>query len=251
MEEANDDVPTLQNELTLLNAIFPEELLFDTHNQEVIYTNSSNATLKLRLPSGYPASDALPDLIFAAGPAPQKLDLRNQYRQALKEAQLTHGEPVLDAMISIFNQLLESLADYEQDGSRNPDSPRAFNAKDASNQTGANSLTVVIWLHHLLATAKRKQALDPPKSTHGTVSGITKPGYPGLMIFSGPAAEVEEHVQALKGMNWQAFQVRYEEAVRWEFKHGDGMKEVETMGEVVEEIGEGRKEAFMEAMRMK
>lgn len=249
MEERDENASSLQDEITLLQAMYPDELHFNDKTQDIIYTSSSHATLNIRLPSLYPASNALPDLISVTGPPPQKFDLRNQYREALRDAHLVPGDPVLDAMINVFHELLESSALHAEADPRSGDTQEALNG--VSNPDGSQFLTVVIWLHHLLATSKRKQALDPPRSAHGFVSGLTKPGYPGLMIFSGPAAEVEEQVQALKGLNWQAFQVRYEEAERWEFKHGEGMKEVETMGEVVEEIGEERKEVFMEAMRMK
>ncbi|EXJ90514.1 hypothetical protein A1O1_03617 [Capronia coronata CBS 617.96] len=92
--------------------------------------------------------------------------------------------------------------------------------------------TVIIWLHHLLALSKRKLAVTPTTttttiSTTGTtmssssssspsssnsisISGLTKPGYPGIMVFSGPKDLVDAHVRELRGLNWQAFQVRYD-----------------------------------------
>ncbi|KAL2429948.1 hypothetical protein ABEF95_013413 [Exophiala dermatitidis] len=84
--------------------------------------------------------------------------------------------------------------------------------------------TVIIWLHHLLALSKRKLAVTPSTTAHthtttGTlsssssvsgISGLTKPGYPGIMIFSGPRDLVDAHVAQLRALNWQAFQVRYD-----------------------------------------
>ena len=107
---------------------------------------------------------------------------------------------------------------------------------------------LIVWLHHLLNTNKRKQALSP--SLPG-VSGITKPGYPGVLIYSGSSEAVHEHVDALKQLNWQAFQVRYESDEAWTFTHGEGIKEVEAMKDVVAEVGSSNKDHFMEAMRMK
>ena len=85
------------------------------------------------------------------------------------------------------------------------------------------------------------------------VSGITKPGYPGVLVYSGPYTAVTEHVNDLKAKNWQAFQVRYEGDEIWSFGHGHGIVEVETLGEVVADIeGETeQKEAFMSAMKIK
>ena len=80
------------------------------------------------------------------------------------------------------------------------------------------------------------------------------------MIFSGPSSAVNEHVDTLKAENWQAFQVRYEEYELWTFAHGKGVKEVETMAEVVKGVqpsegkksevgrGERQKKQFLEAV---
>ncbi|KAI9655173.1 MAG: hypothetical protein M1821_005656 [Bathelium mastoideum] len=249
MEEISGNETSLEDEITLLKAMYPEELHYNTSNQELVYTSPTQAILKVRIPISYPISQNIPDIIFVTGPGPQKLDLRNRYRQALEEAHLVPGEPALDAMITTFSELVESVASSETQELAHVD--RQASRSGNVDLDGTKFSTVIIWLHHLLATSKRKHALSPPSSKQGPVSGLTKPGYPGIMIFSGRATEVNEHVQALKGLNWQAFQVRYEDDQLWLFKHGDGMKELETMGEVVEEIGEERKEVFMEAMRMK
>jgi hypothetical protein len=55
----------------------------------------------------------------------------------------------------------------------------------------------------------------------------------------------------LKGLQWAAFQVRLESEEEWVFGHGKGVKEMEGLGDVVNDVGEERKKAFMEAMRMK
>ena len=99
-----------------------------------------------------------------------------------------------------------------------------------------------------MASSKpRKMALSPAES----VSGVTKLGYPGVLVFYGPANAVREHVDELKGQNWAAFQVRMDSTEAWEFAHGEGVKEVESMGELVAEIGEARKEEFMQIMKIK
>ncbi|CAN9428253.1 unnamed protein product [Alternaria alternata] len=52
--------------------------------------------------------------------------------------------------------------------------------------------------------------------------------------------------------NWQAFQVRYEEEELWHFAHGTGVKEMESMSEVVKgvetegSIGKTQKEELLE-----
>ncbi|KAK0895534.1 hypothetical protein LTR91_012770 [Friedmanniomyces endolithicus] len=78
-----------------------------------------------------------------------------------------------------------------------------------------------------------------------------KPGYPGVLLYSGPAEAVHDFVNELKQQNWQAFQIRLEVTEEWLLRHGTGVIEVETMKEVVAEVGEARKDVFLEAMRMK
>ena len=85
------------------------------------------------------------------------------------------------------------------------------------------------------------------------VNGITKPGYPGVMNFSGPKIAVDAHVQQLKQQRWQAFQVRFEMDETWSLVHGLGIIEVESMAEVVAEVEKAaeQKDVFMEVMKMK
>ncbi|KAF2238358.1 hypothetical protein EV356DRAFT_507462, partial [Viridothelium virens] len=241
--------------------MYPDEFHFNNKTQEITYTTLSHATLQLRLSSSYPNSSSLPDLISVTGAPPQKVDLRNQYRLALQSIHLSPNEPVLDSMLTTFNDLLESTSTSIT--TPNPDVPSPTTAHptspphtSSSPTTPSPTLTVIIWLHHLLATSKRKLALHPASSS---IAGLTKPGYPGVMVFSGPRDDVEAHVAALKAQRWQAWQVRYEEVEEdgagsegaWAFGHGEGVREVEGMGEVVAGIeGEGRRRVFLGAMGM-
>jgi hypothetical protein len=159
------------------------------------------------------------------------------------------GDSCLDAVIAEFSELLDVLESDKCEESRQ----REALEEQANSTVSEQGKTVIIWLHHLLATSKRKQALSPEGLDSASITGITKPGYPGVLIFSGPAAAVDTHVQALKHLRWQAFQVRYEAYETWEFKHGNGIIEVETLGEVVTELEKvvKGKETFMEALKIK
>ena len=87
---------------------------------------------------------------------------------------------------------------------------------------------------------------DPAKSIVGKVrtltlnivAGITKPGYPGVLIFSGEQTAVDAHCAELRNQRWQIFQVRYDESVLrpWKFSHLSKIVEVETMSEVAQSI---------------
>jgi hypothetical protein len=244
---SGDNESRLATELELLNAMYPDQIDFNLRSRDFKFSSES-ALLHLRLPEHYP-SNSTPDVISASDSS--KIDLRDQTKAAIRELDLVAGEEALDAVIACFQGVI-AAADNTRNNSSADTQSRSRHV--TSSNTPEVPKTVIIWLHHLLALSKRKLALAPAS----TVSGVTKPGYPGIMIFSGPTAAVSEHVDVLKAQNWQAFQVRYEECVRWEFAHGVGVKEVESMAEVVREVegsGEGvgriRKEEFLMAAGIK
>lgn len=224
----------LATELALLESMYPDQIRYSEKAREVSY-RSPVGNFTLRLPSGYLASE-LPEVLSAnAG----STDLRERLKQQLKGCD--EGEEVLDSIVLSFIQLAEAAEEQT-----------AANGIRHGPGTQENALegkaTVIVWLHHLLNTNKRKQALSPPLPG---VSGVTKPGYPGVLVYSGPATAVHEHVNELKQLNWAAFQVRLESEEEWSFAHGHGVTECEAMKEVVAEVGEQHKEVFLEAMRMK
>ncbi|KAK3718004.1 hypothetical protein LTR37_005430 [Vermiconidia calcicola] len=219
-----EQVERLRDELSLLEAMYPAQVIYVEKGSEVKYSSDAGY-FQLRLPEGYLANE-LPEVISARS---ARTDLRGQLKQHVQACSL--GEEIIDSVITAFNELAESCAQTH----------------DQTNQGDLGKATVVVWLHHLLNTNKRKQALSPPSPE---VSGLTKPGYPGVLIYSGPVRAVHEHVSELKQLNWAAFQVRLESDDEWTFTHGSGAKEVESMKDLVAEVGDKR-EMFMEAMRMK
>lgn len=223
----------LRTELSLLEAMYPGQILYQQKRREMKYT-SDVGCFELRLPDSYLSND-LPEVLSASA---GRADLREQLRQYVQECD--SGEEILDSIVANFDTLAASSAySLEQD---NHDDKRK-----ASIHNDASRATIVVWLHHLLNTNKRKQALSPPSPG---VSGITKPGYPGVLVYSGPAEAVHEHVSELRQLNWQAFQVRLESEEEWRFDH-EGVREVESMKEVVAGIGDEKRELFLEVMRMK
>ena len=222
----------LHAEVSLLEAMYPDQVNFDEKASEIRY-HSDRGSFQLRLPHGY-LHDQLPEVLSARS---GHIDLRENLKQHTQGC--PRGVEVLDFVVSSFIETLEHLTTDETSDGQSGSLP----VSDADS----SKVTIVVWLHHLLNTNKRKQAISPSPG----VSGVTKPGYPGVLIYSGSAEAVHEHVNALKQLNWQAFQVRLEIDDEWPLAHGTGVKEVETMKEVVAEIGEVRKELFMEAMRMK
>lgn len=230
MASESDD--RLSTELELLEAMYAEQIKYIPKGRELTYTTTHGAILTLRLPDGY-LTTSLPDVLSASV---GKSDVRDAVKTQIQECEV--GLEILDSVLSSFNDLAEEVGNVQATAADQK------NVKD-SKELGGSS-TVIIWLHHLLNTNKRKLCLSPT-----SLSGITKPGYPGVLVYSGSAKDVHEHVNELKGQNWAAFQVRHESDDLWDFTHGTGIVEVEAMKEVVAGVGEKHKEEFLEAMKIK
>jgi hypothetical protein len=239
---ASDAEERLDNELALVLAMYPDQVTWDAHSREATF-RLPNASLKLRLQDDY-LTTGRPVIVSASV---GKDDISDQVRERIME-EFKPGEEILDSTIMIFDEL---AAHHELEASSQSPEPLSGSSSATSygseSSGGGGDATIVVWLHHLLNTNKRKLALSPDPS----VSGITKPGYPGVLVYSGPAKAVREHVNDLKGQNWAAFQVRLEVDEAWEFSHGSGVREVEAMGDVVTAVGEARKADFMQAMKIK
>ncbi|KAI0429718.1 hypothetical protein F5Y09DRAFT_249737 [Xylaria sp. FL1042] len=256
---ATEAVERFQAELDLLLAMYPESLSFSLKARELKYlcvddddsSPKSPAVLTLRLPDTYPLS-GIPDIISATGH--YKEDLRSATKAVFSSIGAPAGEEVLDALLLAFRDLVSSQENPRQD--------TAVQATGQSESTyrGTDALanrTVIIWLHHLLNTNKRKLALNPSMAG-SEISGITKPGYPGVMIFSGERSAVDSHVLELRNQRWQAFQIRYDtnnDAVPygiWQFKHGTCICEVGSMSDVAQSIVDPQlKEVFLGSIGVK
>lgn len=251
----------LGNELELLKAMYPESIDFDTRGRELKYTPPApgegdglvtKGVLVLRLPDTYPAT-GLPDLITAKDARGQ--DARTQVSAAFGKLGVDEGEEVLDAYVLAFQDFINESEgddpDHQDQAAR-----QGERGGGSGEQQAQPRKTVVIWLHHLLNTNKRKLALSPGLDA-ASVSGLTRPGYPGVMVFSGPRDAVDAHVGEMRAQRWQAFQVRYdsEEVARdlsWAFEHGTGIREVESLGEMAQGIsGEEHREMFLRVMGLK
>ena len=274
-EQASEASERLELELNLLREMYPDLITFDRKSRDFKYTspNSANATLVVRLPEHYPTAEDEPQIISACDRS--KNDIRDKMQRAFD----TYGfyqqnAEVLDVLVERFETVtadtmqadLATLLDGQYCASHHKGIELDWRSKLPSK-------TVIIWLHHLLATTKRKLAVTPTLNTcvlvndrieNLDISGITKPGYPGIMIFSGRSDLVDAHVRELKDLNWQAFQVRYDSALdggipgkrdaeQWEFSCGKAkIVEVETMAQVVQNIAdEDNRQIFLKAVGVK
>lgn len=239
-----------QVEVELLQAMYPEQVDYNPTSYEFRYSGVNGGAMLLRIPESYPER-GLPELLSASDTA--KNDMRSTMKTAIDDMKLIQGEELLDALVQGFEDVLSKERDVESDSWHKEEEA------DIMKALQKNSKTVIVWLHHLLNTNKRKLALNPslnPDPDGGNVSGVNKPGYPGILVYSGPRSLVESHVAELKQQRWQAFQVRYDEAHAkdsvWEFAHGTGIREVESISEMVQSIiGESNKSAFLKATGVK
>ena len=254
MDSPSANPERLNTELSLLNAMYTSSLGYNPTSSELTFhcPSSPKSRLILRLPSDYP-SKSTPQVISACDSSQQ--DVRSDVVKFVNELPTDEGE-VLDLILQSFSELIDQRC-----STKPIDSP--LNKSTSTTPTSPPEKTIIIWLHHLLATSKRKLALHPSISSN-LISGITKPGYPGVLLFTGSQKAVDEHVSELKAQNWQAFQVRYEEEEVWELSHasgegggdgdgkGRGIREVESMAEVVAGIvGEERREMFLRVVGVK
>ncbi|KAM0720965.1 hypothetical protein Q7P37_003250 [Cladosporium fusiforme] len=221
------------NEVALLQAMYPDQVSWNADSQEMTF-KGTNSSMVLRLEDDYLTTGRPVVLAASVG----KRDISGEVKKQLLQ-EYAAGEEVLDATVTIFDSL---VADHElhalSEGLEQP---------AATDEPEGGRATIVVWLHHLLNSNKRKMALSP----NAALSGVTKPGYPGVLVYSGPANAVREHVAELKELNWAAFQVRLDVDEAWNFAHGKGVKEVEGMGDLVGEIEEAKKEDFMLAVKIK
>lgn len=261
-ETADEPEERLGNELELLEAMYPGCITFDSRGRELKYSPTSardgltKELLVLRLPDNYPAKGQ-PDLITAKDS--KGLDARTQASAAFSGLAIVEGEEALDAFILAFQDFInESAADS---------SPQDIAIITSAKETKQPRKTVVIWLHHLLNTNKRKLALSPGLDGE-SVSGLTRPGYPGVLVFSGPKDAVDSHVAELRSQRWQAFQVRYDseqdgghgtgggndddDDLAWGFEHSKGVREVESLGDMAQGITRAEhRETFLRVMGLK
>ncbi|OCT51084.1 hypothetical protein CLCR_08969 [Cladophialophora carrionii] len=272
--DASENSTRFENELALLEAMYPDLISFDSKSRELKYTspNSSSAVLVLRLQDQYPAGPDKPQIISASDGS--RNDIRDKVQQAFETVAFDEqGSEILDILLNRFEEVMAETTQVPvaetSDGQHNAIKD---NRVDADTGFTPPSKTVIIWLHHLLATSKRKLAVNPslnarvlsPKGySSPDISGITKPGYPGIMIFSGRSDLVNAHVGELKALNWQAFQIRYDSAEEskqhdhapdeWQFSCGKGkIVEVGTMAELVQSIvKEHHKSTFLQAVGLK
>ena len=178
-------------------------------------------TLQLTLPREYPTG-ANPVVTFTA----PSLSKANHHT-----LQANLNDYLSSQSSSREERLLEIVQSFT-DGIPSQSSPiPAVETSEATQSASNNTSSIVlIWFHHLLSTRKRKAILALQ-----SLRGISKPGYPGILVLQGPKDILEDAITELKGMRWQAMQVRAEIG-NHEKQLNEGIHEVETVAAVVEQM---------------
>lgn len=189
---------------------------------------------------------------------------RKQARAALDDivTTLEPGTEVLDLLVSDFAALLPDLTRPASRTSNHDSAPTDPSTSTTSSSRSAGAKPkikrVVIWSHHLLATSKRRDILSWSRELD--LCGYSRPGYPGAVFAEGDEDAVDDFVQRLKALRWQALQVRAEETGETRLLAGlargggaSGVEEVEGLGEIVEALrkrDEACAKLFLDGMKI-
>jgi hypothetical protein len=195
--------------------------------------------LQFTLPPNYPShSNPAVNLVGLTLSKSRHHELQNNLNEILSALSSSSDERLLE-IIETFSTFLISPGQATE-----PAEP-ARPVIPMTTQDEAPIFIILIWFHHLLSTIKRKSILKLD-----SLRGISKPGYPGILVLQGPKDTLDEAVMELKGMKWQAMQVRAE--IECNSILEQGIHEVETVAEVVERMGSlGLGDWCLSALRMK
>jgi hypothetical protein len=142
--------------------------------------------LQLALPRGYP-TEASPVVTFTAP------GLSKANHHAL-QANLNN---FLSSQSSSTEERLLEIVQCFIDHIPSQSSPIPVVETSEATQSAPDNINyiVLIWFHHLLSTTKRKAIL-----AQKSLRGISKPGFPGILVLQGPKDIVDDAITELKGM---------------------------------------------------
>ncbi|EKG12687.1 hypothetical protein MPH_10186 [Macrophomina phaseolina MS6] len=260
------------NEIALLQSMYPEELRVVKQPT----TPADDFEIDIRLDAGHELSFVLSPHSYPASSVPQVFasfgpnvsnGVRKRLRARLRDIvdQQEAGIECVDLIISDFRQALDDLHAAACHGA----AQRHYDAPEEARQS--EGLRVVLWMHHLLATSKRRAIVQLSKELG--LGGFSKPGYPGSVYVEGEASAVRAFVDELKvrlrqaqdvlfmltaqTMRWQAIQERASESVPLaSIALAPGIQEVQGLGNVAEGLkatgseGESLATFFLESMKV-
>lgn len=124
--------------------------------------------------------------------------------------------PGEECLLVAVAEVKEALKDLEAQRSVTPSCndqvrvPGAFGpVGEEEEEEEEDRLAVVIWFHHIKSLTKRKLIVSWARELD--LRGYCKPGFPGLILCEGSEGAVEEYLERLRSLKWQAMQVRGED----------------------------------------
>jgi len=169
---------------------------------------TATAAITATLPREYPASPARISLSFPELGEAAREGLLRELREAASRAASEDQE----CLAEIVQLVVERGADLPQllqrelhaqghaplDGSQGTDEP------GATISCGRR----VIWFHHIKSLQKRKTILA--LAHEARLHGVSKPGFPGILLLEGCDALLDGVVGEIRSLRWQAMDLRYE-----------------------------------------
>ncbi|GAA6059367.1 hypothetical protein JCM10212_003265 [Sporobolomyces blumeae] len=153
--------------------------------------------------------EKLPTFTLQAPTLPRDDQARLAAESDKRQEEVAREAPTLPTF-TLFTLLKEYVAEHPLVTTALTTDDEAPPSQPEPKRAGPIQLkTTLIWSHHLLATSKRKDIVS--WSTELLLWGISKPGYPGVIVVEGEKENVDEFVHRIKQLQWKALQIRCEE----------------------------------------
>jgi hypothetical protein len=163
--------------------------------------------LAVTLPAGYPSRPPVAT-VQPAGPAPVPRAAASSATAALAAAIADRhaAVPGTECVLWVYHTAAELTAAAAAAGAGDAGRPLAPAPSPPRRRRRKRAW---VWFHHIKSETKKAAIVS--FSVDCGVSGVCKPGFPGVLFVSGPSPAVDECLRRVKGLSWQAVQVRLEE----------------------------------------
>lgn len=143
---------------------------------------------------------------------------RSHHDKLTAAVQQCASDSTAGCMLLAAGALRQRVHDLIEQGQLQSDMLSSGAAADAFVQpqppAHATLCRCVIWFHHIKNLNKRKHIVQWAHELR--LGGYSKPGFPGVIVCEGLDADVQEYIQRLRTLKWQAMAVRGEETERFE-----------------------------------
>ncbi|MEW5314198.1 MAG: hypothetical protein WDW38_005713 [Sanguina aurantia] len=161
--------------------------------------------LRFSLPNTYPAST--PPLLSIECGAPREAHQRLTDAATECAAECAAGgELCLLMVLEALREEAEQLMELERQEAEQEQARRDEHHDDDKTDGSASLSRALVWFHHIKSLMKRKKIVEWARDLK--LGGACKPGFPGVVVVEGASHNVQEFLQSVRGLSWQAMQVR-------------------------------------------